>query len=79
VSPLPSNGSVFFDARDEGRSLRVSYHEGSGVFVLSLWRGSDCLASFRMSAEDSPRLVHTLMTALASSQPTMSESDASVG
>ena len=79
VSPLPSNGAVFFDPRDEGRSLRVSYHEALGVFVLSLWRGSDCLGSFRMSAEDSPRLVHSLMTSLATSRPTATESEASAG
>ncbi len=64
VSPLPSNGGVFFDPRDEARSLRVSYHADLDVFVLSLWRDAECLGSFQLPAQDSPRFVHTLMTSL---------------
>jgi hypothetical protein len=31
VSPLPRSGDVFFDPRDEGRFLRLSYHPELGV------------------------------------------------
>jgi hypothetical protein len=69
VSPLPSNGAVFFDPRDETRSLRLSYHAEFDVFVLSLWRDSECLGSFQLPVSQSPRLVHALMTALAQAVP----------
>lgn len=64
VSPLPAQGTVFFDPRDEGRFLRVSYHEDLGVFVLSLWRDDTCLGSFRLATEEAPRLIHAMVTAL---------------
>ena len=65
VSPLPSNGAVFFDPRDPTRSLRVSYHAEQAVFVLSQWRGSDCLATFQLSADEVPQLVYALTRSLA--------------
>jgi hypothetical protein len=65
VSPLPSNGTVFFDPRDPARSLRVSYHEEQAVFVLSQWRGSDCLATFQLAVDEVPRLVYELTRSLA--------------
>jgi len=65
VSPLPSNGTVFFDPRDPTRSLRISYHHEQAVFVLSQWRGSDCLATFQLPADDVPRLVYALTQSLA--------------
>jgi hypothetical protein len=68
VSPLPSNGAVFFDPRDPNRSLRVSYHVEQGVFVLSQWRGSECLATFQLSADEVPQLVYTLTRSLADGQ-----------
>lgn len=64
VSPLPAQGSVFFDPRDEGRFLRVSYHEDLGVFVLSLWRDATCLGTFRLGTDEAPRLIHAMVTAL---------------
>ena len=64
VSPLPTQGTVFFDPRDEGRFLRVSYHDDLGVFVLSLWRDDTCLGTFRLAAEEAPRLIHAMVTAL---------------
>jgi hypothetical protein len=68
VSPLPSNGAVFFDPRDPSRSLRVSYHVEQAVFVLSQWRGSECLATFQLSADEVPQLVYTLTRSLADGQ-----------
>ena len=55
VTPLPSHGTVFFDERDQGRSLRLSYHQDSAVFVISLWRIDLCLGTFRLPAEDAAR------------------------
>lgn len=69
VSPLPAQGAVFFDPRDEGRFLRVSYHDDLGVFVLSLWRDDTCLGTFRLSAEEAPRLIHTMVGALVGAEP----------
>jgi hypothetical protein len=65
VTPLPSHGSVFFDERDQGRSLRLSYHQDSAVFVISLWRFDLCLGTFRLPAEDAATFVHSLVEPLA--------------
>jgi hypothetical protein len=65
VSPLPSNGAVFFDPRDEGRSLRVSFHQDLGVFVLSQWRGAECLATFRLATTDVPQFIYSMTRSLS--------------
>lgn len=65
VTPLPNKGSVFFDERDEGRSLRLAYHRDSSVFVISLWRFDRCLGTFRLPAEDAPTFVKELVQSLA--------------
>jgi hypothetical protein len=57
---MPSVGDVFADVRDEGRTLRVSYHEDRGVVVLSLWSGAICRGSFRMNTADVGRLLAVL-------------------
>ena len=66
MSPLPAQGTVFFDPRDEGRFLRVSFHDDLGVFVLSLWRDDTCLGTFRLAADEAPRLIHAMVTAPSS-------------
>ena len=65
VTPLPAHGTAFLDAREDGRSLRVSFHPGQAVFVLSLWRGDTCLGTFRLPAGDAPDLVHAITEPLA--------------
>jgi hypothetical protein len=65
VQPLPTRGAVFFDLRDEGRSMRVSFHANTGVYVVSLWRDEQCLGTFRLPASEAPRLVHALVSSLA--------------
>ncbi len=77
VSPLPAKGTVFFDPRDEGRFLRVSYHEDLGVFVLSLWRDDTCLGTFRLATEEAPRLIHAMVTALVGEDPTAASPNSS--
>ena len=64
VSPIPQQVGVFFDPRDEGRFLRVSFHPEADVFVLSWWRDETCLGTFRLAADEAPRLIHALTTGL---------------
>lgn len=79
ISPLPNQGSVFFDVRDEGRSLRLSFHSESNVFVFSLWREAECLGSFRLPADDAPRLIHAITTGLAGDRPVAFDATTEVG
>jgi hypothetical protein len=65
VAPLPSNGEVFFDVRDEGRSMRLSWHPELGGFVMSIWRNGYCVASFQMDPREVPRLVASFVASLA--------------
>ncbi len=55
-----ARGEVFLDARGGDRSLRVTWHGERGVVVLSLWRDSVCVGTFRVDAEDLPRFVEAL-------------------
>jgi hypothetical protein len=77
VSPLPRSGDVFFDPRDEGRFLRLSYHPELGVYVVSLWRDDVCLGTHRLSVQDVPRLLHALTTPLAAEATTLLSADRS--
>lgn len=65
IAPLPAAGAVFFDERDDGRTLRLSWHEDTATFVVSLWRGNSCVGSCRLAAADAPRFIHSMTTALA--------------
>lgn len=65
VSPLPLNGAVFFDNRDQRRSLRISHHDDVGVFVLSLWFDGTCIGTFRLAAAEVPELITALVGPLA--------------
>jgi hypothetical protein len=67
VTPLPSAGEVFLDARGGGRVLRLSWHAEADVVVLSLWSGGTCTGSFRLPAEDVPDLIAALRAGLAAS------------
>lgn len=69
VLPLPPRGEWLGDARDSGRALRVSWHEGDeGPFaVLSTWRGDVCVATTRLSGAEVARLIGVLADGLASS------------
>ncbi|HEX3707756.1 MAG TPA: hypothetical protein VHV76_14110 [Mycobacteriales bacterium] len=64
VSPLPMQGGVRFDARDGDRAVRVSAHAGSGLVVLSVWRGDRCVATHRMTATGTSELIALLAGAL---------------
>jgi len=64
VSPLPLRGDVLMDARDNGRELRVSWHDDADFVVLSLWRDGVCAATFRLAKDQVPALVNTLVVGL---------------
>jgi hypothetical protein len=65
VTPLPTAGEVFLDARGPGRALRVTWHGEADVVVLSLWLGRTCSGSFRLPVEEVPDLVAALRAGLA--------------
>jgi hypothetical protein len=67
VRPFPQQGSIFLDARGDDRALRVSWHEESGLVVLSLWRDNVCAGSFRLSVDEVPALIDLLRTGLVRS------------
>ena len=67
VRPFPREGSIFLDARGGDRALRVSWHEESGLVVLSLWRDNVCAGSFRLAIDDVPALIELLRAGLVRS------------
>jgi hypothetical protein len=58
--PMPRLGDVFDDVRDNGRTMRVSYHADHGAVVVSLWNDTVCRGSFRLAADDLSRFISTL-------------------
>ncbi len=60
VLPMPTVGDVFHDVRGDDRTMRVSYHQDRGVFIVSLWAGAVCRGSFRLAADDVGRLTTLL-------------------
>ena len=62
--PLPTTGSIFFDARGEDRALRVSWHHDADLVVVSLWRDNVCAGSFRLTVDEVPELIDMLRRGL---------------
>lgn len=63
---LPAGtGDVFLDVRDGGRAMRVSWHLDDELVVFSMWRGSICVATFRLERQDVADLVQGLVQGLA--------------
>ena len=60
IFPMPTVGDVFTDVRGDDRRMRVSYHEDSGVVVVSLWADTVCRGTFRLAAGDVTRLAAVL-------------------
>lgn len=71
VSVLPVVGEVLFDARDDGRALRVSWHPGDNLCVLSIWRDGRCVATFQLARLDTPSLINELVRGLVYTPPTL--------
>ena len=64
---MPETGSIFLDARGGDRALRVSWHQESGLVVLSLWRDNVCAGSFRLAIDEVPGLIEMLRAGLLQS------------
>jgi hypothetical protein len=64
VSPLPEGVEYFLDTRGDARALRVSWHDEAGLVVLSMWRGHECVASFRLAVDEVPELIEALRAGL---------------
>ncbi|MGZ4602662.1 MAG: hypothetical protein ACXV0U_03580 [Kineosporiaceae bacterium] len=56
----PQHGEVFADARGDGRTMRVTWHQDDGLVVLSIWRGGTCHGTFRLAQSDLPALLRAL-------------------
>lgn len=65
VIPLPARGYWAWDARGEGRAVRVSTHGETGVLNVSLWRGEVCVGTVRLPPDEVSRLVAGLTAGLA--------------
>jgi hypothetical protein len=68
VSVLPISGETFEDARDDGRFLRLSWHDAPNVCLLSLWRDEVCVGTFQLARESTPQLISALVDGLAGSR-----------
>ncbi len=62
---LPVHGRWAWDARGDGRAVRVSSHAESGLVNLSLWREDTCVGTARLRPEDVAELVTGLTEGLA--------------
>jgi hypothetical protein len=69
----PETVGAFLDARGGDRALRVTWHHEPGsadssrhgpVVLLSMWRGDECAASFRLPIADVPDLIEALRRGL---------------
>jgi hypothetical protein len=64
VVALSAPGTVFLDARGAERALRVTWHHEVDTVVLSLWQFDRCVSSFRLTADEVPELVRSLVEGL---------------
>ncbi len=67
ITPLPARGEVFFDSRDADKSCRVSWHPTEDAFILSIWRGGQCAATFELTRAEAPAFLNAFVTQLAES------------
>ena len=65
VLPMPEQVQWAWDARGEGRAVRVSAHGETGLLNLSLWRGDFCVGTVRLPPDEASRLVSGLTAGLA--------------
>jgi hypothetical protein len=64
VSPVPDGVEYFLDTRGDARALRVTWHDEADLVVLSMWRGHECVASFRLAVDEVPALIRALREGL---------------
>ncbi|HKC27240.1 MAG TPA: hypothetical protein VKB75_04435 [Jatrophihabitans sp.] len=68
VHAFPARGGIFFDVRDDGRTLRINWHAERGIVVLSTWRDGNCISTCHIDRGDVPELVKELVDGLAVAQ-----------
>jgi hypothetical protein len=62
---VPPDAELFLDARGDARALRVRWHQDEDVVVLSMWRGGQCVSTFRLAVDEVPDLIASLRAGLA--------------
>ncbi|HET8560310.1 MAG TPA: hypothetical protein VFL69_07310 [Marmoricola sp.] len=62
--PVTADTGLFLDARGDARALRVRWHQDQDVVVLSMWRGGECVSTFRLAVEEVPDLIAALRAGL---------------
>ena len=62
--PVTDDTGLFLDARGGARALRVRWHQDQDVVVLSMWRGEECVSTFRLAVEEVPELIAALRSGL---------------
>ena len=55
-TPSQRLGEVFFDVRGSSRSMRLSWFASTAIAAISIWEGGTCTGTFRLAAEEVPRL-----------------------
>lgn len=66
VIALPLPGALSLpDVRGEHRALQVTWHERTGVFVISTWRAGSCVASVHLAPREAAELIGGLAEGLA--------------
>jgi hypothetical protein len=64
LDPIGTVDQWFVDPRSPTRRLRVRWHDGQQLVILSLWHGSECTATFRLATAEAARLISALADGL---------------
>jgi hypothetical protein len=62
---MPVHGHWAWDARGDGRAVRVSTHPESGLLNVSLWREDTCVGTARLRPDEAAALAGGLTEGLA--------------
>ncbi|MGY1617067.1 hypothetical protein ACI797_10015 [Geodermatophilus sp. SYSU D00691] len=65
VIALPTHGRWTWDARGDGRAVRVSTHPDVGLLNVSIWRADVCVGTVRLTAADAAGLASSLTDGIA--------------
>lgn len=62
---VPAQGHWAWDARGDGRAVRVSTHPESGLLNVSFWRHDTCVGTARLRPDEAAGLITGLTDGLA--------------
>ena len=62
---MPVHGHWAWDARGDGRAVRVSTHPESGLLNVSFWRQDTCVGTARLRPDEAAALISGLTDGLA--------------